>query len=138
MANNTLFIPGGAGTRALVDDVQTIDLLRELTLKSTYTLSVCTGSALLAKTGLLKNINATSNKKAWEWVGSIDEDVKWQKSARWCVDGKFYTSSGVSAGIDMSLGFVKDLYGEQKAEDIAKHIEYIWNKDSTNDPFAVS
>ncbi len=57
--------------------------------------------------------------------------------ARWVVDGKYYTSSGVSAGMDMTLGFVKDRFSEQKAIDIAKHIEYIWNEDSRKDLFAI-
>lgn len=130
-----LVIPGGRGTRTLVNDIRFIQKLKEAAKVSSYCLSVCTGSVLLAKTGLLDNRKATSNKKALDWVVSIDSNVNWMKSARWVVDGKYYTSSGVSAGIDMTLGFIKDCFGEQKAIDIANHIEYIWNADSSKDLF---
>lgn len=132
-----LVIPGGKGTRTLVNDSLFIQALKETIEISSYCLSICTGSALVAKTGLLDNKKATSNKKAFDWVVSINPNVNWVKMARWVVDGKYYTSSGVSAGMDMTLGFIKDRFGEQKAIDIAKHIEYIWNEDSRKDLFAI-
>lgn len=137
LSKNVLLIPGGMGTRTLINDENIIKIIKQLSSKSTFTLTVCTGSALLAKTGLLDNKIATSNKKAWEWVISVNQNVKWQKNARWCDDGKFYTSSGVSAGIDMSLGFISDILGYEKAKMIANMIEYIWNEDKQNDPFAI-
>lgn len=132
-----LFIPGGFGTRTLVEDEEYIKTIKELDKSSTYTLTVCTGTALLAKTGHLKGKIATTNKIAFDWVSSQDRDVLWQKSARWCVDGKYYTSSGVSAGMDMTLGFVSDTHSREEALKISNHIEYIWNEDMNNDPFSV-
>lgn len=131
-----LLIPGGQGTRSLVNDIGFIEKLSEAATKSRYCLTVCTGSALLAKTGLLNNRRATSNKKAFEWVESINSNVLWVREARWVVDQKYYTSSGVSSGIDMSLGFVSEIFGMDKANEISEHIEYIWNSDPRNDPFA--
>lgn len=134
-SEGVLVIPGGQGTRTLINDKKYITELKEHCLNAEYVLSICTGSALLAKTGLLSNRNATSNKKAFEWVKSISNNVNWIRKARWVVDDKFYTSSGVSAGIDMSLGFVSDMFGVKKAEQIADDIEYVWNKnrDAVND-----
>ncbi len=132
-----LLIPGGQGTRDLVNDNTFISNLTLLAEKSKYCLSVCTGSALLAKTNLLNNKKATSNKLAFEWVKSNGEYVKWISDARWVVDGKFYTSSGVSAGIDMCLGFISDVFNKELAIDIANKIEYIWNSNKENDPFKV-
>jgi transcriptional regulator GlxA family with amidase domain len=57
------------------------------------------------------------------------------KKARWTVDQKYYTSSGVSAGIDMTLGFVADTVSLKAAQTVANGIEYIWNQDKDNDPF---
>lgn len=131
-----LVIPGGQGTRPLVKDARFIEMLADLSAASTYCLSVCTGSALLAKTGLLNGVQATSNKKAFEWVQSINPAVLWVKKARWISSGKYYTSSGVSAGIDMTLGFIAEQFGRNKAQEIAEHIEYIWNANPSNDPFA--
>jgi transcriptional regulator GlxA family with amidase domain len=50
---------------------------------------------------------------------------------------KYYTSSGISAGIDMSLGFIADRFGEERAKEIARKMEYKWENDKENDPFAV-
>ena len=131
-----LVVPGGKGTRILINDVLFLNMLKKIAEESSYCLSICTGSALLAKTGLLDGKNATSNKKAFEWVKSTNSNVKWMTKARWVVDGKYYTSSGVSAGMDMTLGFIKDCFNEQTAVDIANHIEYIWNSDCSKDLFA--
>ncbi|MDD3417216.1 MAG: DJ-1/PfpI family protein [Lachnospiraceae bacterium] len=136
-ATGILLIPGGQGTRPLVNEDEYINKLANAALLSEYCLTVCTGSALLAKTGVLDYKKATSNKKAFEWVKSINTKVLWINHARWVVDEKYYTSSGVSAGIDMALGFVADQFGNEKAEEIANHIEYLWNPDPCNDKFAI-
>ena len=62
--------------------------------------------------------------------------VNWVKEARWVEDGKYFTSSGVSAGIDMALGMIARFYGIDRAEETARGCEYIWNKNSGQDPFA--
>lgn len=63
-------------------------------------------------------------------------EVKWEKKARWVVDGNIWTSSGISAGIDVTYAFVGKLYGEDVAQKIADRSEYIRNKDPSFDPFA--
>jgi len=131
-----LLIPGGMGTRKLVEDADFIAQIKSLSEKALYVLSICTGSALLARTGLLNGKNATSNKLAFDWVRSTGSYVNWIRQARWVNDGKFYTSSGVSAGMDMTLGFISDIHSEETALDICKYVEYIWNTDKSNDPFA--
>ena len=131
-----LVIPGGQGTRELVNDESFLNMLNVIAEESGFCLSICTGSALLAKANVLNGKSATSNKQAFEWVKSINDTVNWVQKARWVVDGKYYTSSGVSAGIDMTLGFVSDRFGEEKANEIAHNIEYVWNSDSKNDLFS--
>lgn len=128
-------IPGGIGTRNLVTNKLLIDKIRVISNQSKFVLTICTGSALLAKTGLLDGKTATSNKKAFSWVQSNGENVFWNKKARWTVDGKFYTSSGVSAGIDMALGFLTNQFGYELAKQLANDIEYIWNEEISNDLF---
>lgn len=132
-----LMIPGGMGTRTEVNNPVMLEFLHKQDEGTEYTTSVCTGAALLAKAGLLDGRKATSNKMAWSFVTSQDGDVLWQPSARWVEDGKFLTSSGISAGIDMALALIEDLEGREKAENVAKVAEYIWNDDPADDPFAV-
>ena len=131
-----LILPGGKGTRILVNDHEWIERLKQISLTETNVLTVCTGAALLAKTGLLNGKKATSNKRAFEWVKSVNESVLWQENARWVVADKYYTSSGVSAGMDMALGFIADQLGKNTAEKIASDIEYIWDDDLNNNQFA--
>lgn len=131
-----LLLPGGMGTRPLAEDQNFLDILARQGAKAQYCLSVCTGSALLARCGLLDGRRATSNKKSFAWVKKQGENVCWQPAARWVEDGKFFTSSGISAGMDMALGFVARLYGRQQALAIAKDMEYLWNEDPHRDPFA--
>ena len=134
--DSVLLLPGGQGTRALVNDSEFILKLKECVLASKFCLSVCTGSALIARTGELDGLKATSNKRSLEWVKSCGRAVKWQERARWVRAGKFYTASGVAAGMDMALGFISDHFGKELAQKIANETEYNWQKSSKIDKFA--
>jgi transcriptional regulator GlxA family with amidase domain len=61
--------------------------------------------------------------------------VEWIAEARWVEDGPVFTSSGVSAGMDMSLAVIASLYGEERAVDVARAAEYVWNRNPDKDPF---
>lgn len=86
--------------------------------------------------GVLDGRRATSNDLAFDWVVGTGDRVDWIKDARWVVDGKFRTSSGISAGIDMALAFVEDTCGPEAADRASRQMEYICNRDSGYDPFA--
>ncbi|MDD4297958.1 MAG: DJ-1/PfpI family protein [Ruminiclostridium sp.] len=134
--NGYLLIPGGMGTRKLIEDTVFISAIKTLVEQAPYVLTVCTGVALLGKTGLLEGKRATGNKMAFEWIEKSSSAI-WIKKARWVNDGKFYSSSGVSAGMDMMLGFIRDIHSVKMTQNICKYIEYIWNDDADNDPFAI-
>ena len=102
---DVLIVPGGFAARELAYDGEFIAILGELARRHEHVITACTGSVLLAKTGLLDGMEATSNKLSWQWATSEALNVRWIRAARWCVSGKFYTSSGVSASIDAALGF---------------------------------
>lgn len=131
-----VLVPGGAGTRQEVHNQALLSWLASQADKAEYMLSVCTGSALLAKAGLLGERRATTNKSAFAWVADQGPDVNWQRKARWVEDGKFITASGVSAGMDMTLGALSRMLGEPVARDIERWCEYNWNDDPNEDPFA--
>jgi putative intracellular protease/amidase len=131
-----LFVPGGAGTRREVGNKKLLNWIAEVSAKAEFTLSVCTGSALLAKSGVLNGRRATTNKMAFKWVAEQGPEVDWVRQARWVEDGKFITSSGVSAGMDMALGAIAVMHGVETAEKVAVWSEYSWNKDRACDPFA--
>ncbi len=132
-----LMIPGGWGTRTEVNNPAMLAFLRKQDRGTERTLSVCTGAAVLAKAGLLDGRKATTNKHSYKWATSQSAAVQWQGRARWVVDGKYMTSSGVSAGTDMALALIDTIYGRASAEEAARVAEYVWNSDPHADPFAV-
>ena len=135
-AIDVLLVPGGIGTRREVNNPVLLNWLKERSQQAELVASVCTGSALLAKAGVLDGLRATSNKLAFAWAASQSEKVQWQQQARWVEDGKVFSSSGVSAGIDMALAVIAKLVSQQAAEDAANFAEYTWQRDADCDPFA--
>jgi transcriptional regulator GlxA family with amidase domain len=131
-----LLVPGGFGTRQAVGDDAVLARLGAASRRARVTATVCTGSALLARTGLLDGRPATSNKIAWDWVIQQGPKVLWKRRARWVDDGDVVTSSGVSAGIDMVLALIARLNGREMALTSARNMEYLWHENPGDDPFA--
>jgi transcriptional regulator GlxA family with amidase domain len=131
-----LLVPGGWGTREEAQNRTLLDWLAARAAAAELVTSVCTGSALLARAGVLDGKRATSNKANFQWVTEQGPNVAWIKEARWVEDGKFVTSSGVAAGIDMALAVIARLAGEQVSTTLADATEYDWHRDASWDPFA--
>ena len=131
-----ILIPGGIGTIAELKNDALLKFLRQRCPHSQVTMSVCTGSALLAKAGLLDGLAATSNKMFFELARSQGDKVDWQESARWVDAGQYVTSSGVSAGTDMALAVIERVFGAELAEQVMNYTEYQWHRQADADPFA--
>lgn len=114
-------VPGGFGTSAAERDEELLDWLRTAHAKTTWTTSVCTGSLLLGAAGLLNGVRATTHWNAFERLGAYGAQTV---SERVVVDGKFITSAGVSAGIDMALELAAMIAGHEIAQAIQLSIEY--------------
>lgn len=130
-----ILVPGGIGTLAELRNETLLDWMRTRAADAEIVMSVCSGSALLAKAGLLDGRKATSNKRYFSIATDQGPKVHWVRQARWVDDGDRVTSSGVSAGIDMALAVVGRLYGTKTAETIADSCEYQWHRDADSDPF---
>ncbi len=120
---NLLLVPGGFGTRTLLNDDATLSWIRRTSNKAQLVTSVCTGALLLARAGLLTSRRATTHWSALELLGEIDSTIAVQEDHR-VVDDGIVTSAGVSAGIDMSLAVVENLFGRKVADETARYIEY--------------
>lgn len=131
-----LMIPGGMGTRREVNNPAFMAAIKDIAQTTAQVATICTGSGLLAKTGLIDGVKATSNKMAWKWATGQGAKVAWVPQARWVEDGKYISSSGISAGTDMALALIAKLYGKDMAHWVAHRAEYRWNEDATDDPFA--
>ncbi|MEO0497709.1 MAG: DJ-1/PfpI family protein [Pseudomonadota bacterium] len=136
LKDNWLVVPGGRGTRALVEDANFLATLSEASAAASRVLTICTGSSLLAAAGGLDGKTATSNKLAWDWVTAQSNKVNWVRQARWVTDGKFTSSSGVSAGMDAALALIAESHGIEVAYQVARWGEYRWNEDCNVDEFA--
>nr|AHF24858.1 intracellular protease/amidase related enzyme,ThiJ family [uncultured bacterium Contig1491] len=135
-APEVLIVPGGMGVYEMLEDEAFIARLAQLADQAQYVLSVCNGAFLYAQAGVLDGHRATTFKARMDKAEDLFPNVKWERTARWTVDGNLYVSSGVSAGTDMALGFIADVYGRECAEKTAAYAEYTWNPDPGNDPFA--
>jgi putative intracellular protease/amidase len=131
-----IVLPGGIGTLRELGNAATLEFLRARAKTAEVTMSICSGSAILAKAGLLDGRRATSNKMFFELATSQSDKVDWVQAARWVEDGPFVTSSGVSAGTDMALAVIARLWGAELARLVAEMTEYEWQTDAARDPFA--
>ncbi len=131
-----VLVPGGIGTRTLVQDAGFGEWLASWANGSEVVASVCTGSALLASAGLLDGYRATSNKRAFAWARAQSQAVTWLPQARWVEDRDRWTSSGVAAGMDMTLALIARLHSPGVASMVADATELDWHRDPSWDPFA--
>ncbi|MGH2584077.1 MAG: DJ-1/PfpI family protein [Dehalococcoidia bacterium] len=119
---DVILVPGGMGTRTEVDNPRLMDYLRRASDAAEVTTSVCTGSFLLERAGLL------TGKRATTYWGSLDRlralGTVEVVEERWVDEGSVITASGVSAGIDMALYLVGRLWGPETARRVQKGIEY--------------
>jgi transcriptional regulator GlxA family with amidase domain len=114
-------VPGGFGTRALLDNEEVLDWIRGAHEKTTWTTSVCTGSLLLGAAGILEGLRATSH---WAVIDRLAEFGAIPTRERVVEEGKVVTAAGVSSGIDMGLRLAERIGGEDLAKGIQLGIEY--------------
>jgi transcriptional regulator GlxA family with amidase domain len=118
-----LVIPGGlTGTIKAAYDERILDWIRRIDRGSLYTTSVCTGSWILGATGLLAGRRATTN-----WYRADEKMAKYGavfSGERFSRDGKYWTSAGVTAGMDMALAIVRDIWGDAYTQAVMLDLEY--------------
>jgi transcriptional regulator GlxA family with amidase domain len=122
-AIDILVVPGGFGTRPLLNDDSVLDWLRCTAATARRVTSVCTGALLLAQAGLLSGRRATTHWSALDRLAALDTTIKVDGDQR-VVRDVIITSAGVSAGIDMAFTVVSACCGREVAEETARYIEY--------------
>lgn len=116
-----LVVPGGYGTRSLLEHEPLLSWIRTVDETTTWTTSVCTGSLLLAAAGLLEGRPATTHWMARETLAGLGA---MPVPDRVVFDDKYVTGAGVSAGIDLALTLVGEIYGPEMAQAVQLGIEY--------------
>ena len=122
-ALDVLLVPGGVGTRREQDNDVMLDYLRRAGATAQWVTSVCTGSLLLAASGLARGKRITSH---WSYLETLRlrDDVEVLEKRRYVRDGNVVTAAGVSAGIDMALWLVGAIEGPDFARTVQHWIEY--------------
>jgi transcriptional regulator GlxA family with amidase domain len=120
---DVLVVPGGLGTRREAENPVLLDWLKQTAPGCAWVTSVCTGSMLLEAAGVIDGRNVTTH---WAMIDTFREKttVTVLDSRRYVRDGNVVTAAGVSAGIDMSLWVVGQLYGIDHARGVQRMMEY--------------
>ena len=119
-----LVVPGGWGTRTLVNDERAVKWIREQATHTELTASVCTGSFLLAQAGILKGRRATTHWQSLDRMQQTYPTITVVRDEHVVEEGEILTSAGISAGIDLALRVVARLHGEAVARATARYMEY--------------
>lgn len=123
-----LIVPGGFGTRREMDNTVLLDWVRQRADRAELVLSVCTGSLILGKAGVLDGLEVTTHFGAMDLLRQTAPKAHVRTGGRFWDNGKVITSAGVSAGLDMSLHVVARLLGDELAEEAADYMEYHWDR----------
>lgn len=121
---DVLLVPGGWGTRREADNAELIGWVRKQGQSASLITSVCTGSFLLAKAGLLEGLRATTHWASLDRMAEQCPGVTVVRDRHVVTDCDRMTSAGISAGIDLALLAVARLHGEKAARATARYMEY--------------
>lgn len=117
---DTLLVSGGDGVREAMRDKVLISFIQQASKKARRVASVCSGSFLLAQAGLLDGRRAASHWRGCDLLAQHFPKVAVERDALYVRDGKFYSSAGVTAGMDLSLALVAEDCGQRAALEVAK------------------
>jgi len=117
-----LLVPGGEGTRKEIDNSVVIDFISRQARACKAVLSVCTGSFLLHRAGLLSGKKATTHWASLDRLRALGDVTVVEE--RFVRDGNIWSASGVSAGIDLMLAFIASVAGEETAAKVQLRAEY--------------
>lgn len=121
---DVLLLPGGEGVVALMDNPDFLSCLMKIAEQSTWVTSVCSGSFVYGRMGLLDGRQCTTYHAIIEKFQEMNAGARVIRNRRYVQDGKYVTAAGVSAGIDMSLWLLGQIKSPQFAREVQQYIEY--------------
>ena len=118
---DVLFVPGGAGVLAAMEDGEILDFLAEREPEARYVTSVCTGSLVLGAAGLLRGYQAATHWLSMDLLGMLGAEPVGERVVK---DRNRITGGGITAGIDFGLAVAAEIAGEDAAKEIQLMMEY--------------
>jgi transcriptional regulator GlxA family with amidase domain len=125
-----LVVPGGWGTRTEIDNPRLLAWIAERARQAETVTSVCTGSMLLGRAGLLDGRRATTHWRSLDWMRQSFPTVTVEDKLHVVEHGNVLTSAGISAGIDLALRVVARYHGEAVGRATARNMEYPFPDDN--------
>lgn len=125
-ASDVVVIPGGWGTRGLLENAIVLDWIRDVSSRAEIVFSVCTGALLLGKLGLLNGHSSTTHHSQLDTLAMLSPATKVVRDRRFVDSGRIVTAAGIAAGIDASLHLVARLLGDDVAKETSAYMEYPW------------
>lgn len=119
-----LVVPGGIGTRALLQRPALLEWLRGRTARAEIVMSVCTGALLLAKAGLLDGLRVTTHHECLDLLRELAPAATIDPARRFHDNGRILTAAGISAGIDCALHVVGRLLDAASLDQTMRYMEY--------------
>ncbi|KAI1381492.1 DJ-1/PfpI family protein [Hypoxylon crocopeplum] len=130
-----LIVPGGPGMISPEVSAPAAEYIRDVYPQLRYLLTICTGAGIAARSGVLDGRRATTNKQSWATITAMGPKTIWVSPARWVVDGNIWSSSGVTAGLDLTYAWIQQIWGEEWAMRVSGMLEYVPHPQDF-DPFA--
>ena len=121
---HVLIVPGGFGTRALLNKPALLEWLRIRARTTEVLMSVCTGALVLARAGLLDGLRATTHHASLDLLRQLAPRTEILEAERFIDNGPIVTAAGISAGIDCSLHVVERLLGAEAVAATVREMEY--------------
>ena len=131
---DVMLVPGGIGTRREVENPPAFGMVEAARGTSGNRELRMHRRGVVGARRIARRTPRDLQQALVEMVTEQGPAVEWVRQARWVEDGKFATSSGVSAGIDMTLAMIARLAGDEVAERVAIPMEYEWHRDPSWDP----
>lgn len=125
---DVLILPGGKGSRRAMREPRILDWVAKQAAKADVVASVCTGALILGTLGLLDGLKATTHAGAIGELRAISEKIDVRPAARFIDNGKYLTSGGITAGIDMSLYLLRRLTDQALVDLVVEEMEYDWRQ----------
>ncbi|GAA0528858.1 transcriptional regulator GlxA family with amidase domain [Rhizomicrobium palustre] len=121
-ALDTLIVPGGSGLRDTAISAPVVAFLKKRAANTRRVASICTGLFALAEAGLMKKRRATTHWRYAALIAQSFPDIRLDADAIYVRDGKYFSSAGISAGIDLALALIADDLGDNVSLAVAREL----------------
>ena len=131
---DVVIVPGGDGCKDVMQSEEALNWVVHRAKHAEKVMSVCSGALILAKGGLLDELQSTTHHRRWRTLEQLAPNTAVMREARYVDTGRIMTTAGISSGIDGTLEILYDLHGEELCAAVARFMEHSWNREGAITP----